>query len=226
MRPSWRPLKLNCAVESLEASEHLSDSQRVPILEAYWRRALNLALLILALGIAVVEAGPAPVPEWIWHDNEGRAPAEHEIRFFRKTFTVEGDVSKALLCVAADDHVVVFINGKQVLRTDSYEKADAVEVTKEIRVGENLIAVRAQNDSGMAGFIGKLDLTFAVKKTHTIVTDISWLASKKEEAGWEKPGFVATGWTRPASLGKLGAAPWGDVMTGTVLKPPDTAPQP
>ena len=196
------------------------------MLEKYCRWALRLASLILAVGIAGVGAAPAPVPEWIWHDNEGRAPAEHEIRFFRKTFTVEGDVSKAVLCVAVDHGVVVFINGKQVLRDATHEKAEVVEVAKEIRWGENLIAARAQNDTGFAGLIAKLDLTFADKTTNTIVTDASWLASKKEEAGWEKPGFVATGWTRPASLGKLGAAPWGDVMTNTFVKTPEPARRP
>ncbi len=125
-------------------------------------------LLILALGIAGVEAAPAPVPEWIWPANEGRAPADNEVRFFRKTFTLQGDVSKAVLCVAADNHAVVFVNGKEVLRNDEWEKPDVVEVTKEIRAGENVIAARAKNDSGFAGFIGKLDLTFADKTTVSV----------------------------------------------------------
>ena len=171
-------------------------------------------------------SGAAPVPEWIWHANEGRAPADNEVRFFRKTFTVAGDVSKAVLCVAADNHVVVFINGKEVLRNDEWEKPDVVEVTKEIRAGENLIAARAQNDFSFAGFIGKLEITFADKTTQTIVTDKSWLSSDKEESGWEKPGFVATAWTRPASLGKLGAAPWGDVVTNAFVKAPEPARRP
>jgi len=210
----------------LEAREHLSDSQRVPMLEAYWRRALKLASLILALGIAGVAGAPAPVAEWIWHANEGRAPADNEVRFFRKTFTVAGDVSTAVLCVAADNHAVVFVNGREVLRNDEWKKPDVVEVTREIRAGDNLIAARAQNDATFAGFIGKLEITFADKTTQTIVTDKSWLSSDKEESGWEKPGFVATAWTRPASLGKLGAAPWGDVVTNAFVKTPEPARRP
>src|SRR6266699_3099355 len=202
----------------LEASEHLSDSQRVPMLEAYCRRALKLASLILAVVIAGVEAAPAPVPEWIWHANEGRAPADNEVRFFRKTFTIAGDVSTAVLCVAADNHAIVFINGKEVLRNDEWKKPDVMEVTKEIRAGENLIAARAQNDATFAGFIGKLDITFADKTTQTVVTDVSWLSSDKEASGWERPGFVASGWTKPARLGKLGAAPWSEMMTNTFVK--------
>src|SRR6266566_2012779 len=38
----------------------------------------------------------AQTPEWIWHDNKGAAPADGEVRFFRKTFTVEGPASKAV----------------------------------------------------------------------------------------------------------------------------------
>ena len=212
--------------ERLEASEHLGDSQLVPTADAYCRHALKLASLILALGMAGVAGAPAPVPEWIWHANEGRAPADNEVRFFRKTFTVAGDVSKAVLCVAADNHVVVFINGKEVLRNDEWEKPDVVEVTKEIRAGENLIAARAQNDATFAGFIGKLEITFADNTTQTIVTDTSWFAADRGETGWEKPGFVATGWTKPATLGKLGAAPWGDVVTNAFVKAPEPARRP
>src|SRR6266404_8384712 len=52
----------------------------------------------------------AQTPEWIWLDNQGAAPADNEVRFFRKTFAVEGPVSKAVISVAADNEAVVFIN--------------------------------------------------------------------------------------------------------------------
>jgi len=36
----------------------------------------------------------------------------------------------------------------------------------------------------------------------------------------------ATGWTKPASLGKLGAAPGGDVVTNAFVKTPEPARRP
>ena len=80
------------------------------------------------------------------------------------------------------------MNGKEVSRNDKWEMPEVVDVTKEIRAGENLMAARAQNDSSFAGFIGKLELTFSDKTTQTIVTDNSWLSSDKEASGWEKNG--------------------------------------
>ena len=42
----------------------------------------------------------AQTPEWIWHDNKGAAPADGEVRYFRKTFAIDGPVAKAVLSAA------------------------------------------------------------------------------------------------------------------------------
>ncbi len=183
----------------------------------------KLPVLFLALAASVnfpIRLG-AQTPEWIWHDNNGAAPADGEVRYFRKTFTIDGPASKAVLSAAGDDHVIVFLNGKEVLRNDTWQQAYAVDVTRALEPGENTIAARGKNDSSSAGFIGKLDLTLSTltgARQKTVVTDTSWISASKETAGWEKPGFVADGWTRPVSLGKLGVEPWGNVMAGAVAR--------
>src|SRR5467141_2027933 len=161
----------------------------------------KLSLVFLYLAASVYFPAPlcAQTPEWIWHDNKGAAPADGEVRFFRKTFTIDAPASKAVLSVAGDDHVVVFLNGKEVLRNDNWQQADVADVTQAVKAGENVIAARGKNDSSWAGFIGKLDLTLAGAKRQTVVTDTSWVSGNKEMVGWEKPGFVADGWTRPVS---------------------------
>src|SRR4030095_5638736 len=111
----------------------------------------------------------AQTPEWIWHDNKGVAPADGGGGFFPKTFLVDGAVSKAVLSVAGDDHGAVFLNGKEVLRNDNWQQADAADVTRAVKAGENVIAARGKNDSGFAGLIGKLDLTLADAKQQTVV---------------------------------------------------------
>ena len=42
-------------------------------------------------------------PRWIWHDNHATAIKPDEVRYFRKTFEVSGNRSRASLSVAADD---------------------------------------------------------------------------------------------------------------------------
>ena len=141
----------------------------------------------------------AQTPEWIWHDNRGAAPADGEVRFFRRTFIVEGRLTKAVLTAAGDDHVRIFLNGKQVLENDDWQKADAVDVTVEIKPGENVFAARGQNDASFAGFIARLDLSLKGGNKGTVVSDTSWVSSDREAPGWEKPGFTAASWT-PSQL--------------------------
>ena len=165
----------------------------------------------------------AQTPEWIWHDNKGAAPAEGEVCFFRKTFAIDGPVSKAVLSAAADDHVMVFINGKEVLQNDAWQQADTVDVTQAIKAGENLIAARGKNDASAAGFIAKLEMSLPGSKAQTVVTDTSWIAGTRETTGWEKPGFAPTDWTKAASFGKLGVQPWGNVMAAAAVRAPGRA---
>src|SRR5258708_2241195 len=130
--------------------------------------------LIFAVTVVISSLAPqlfAQIPEWIWHDNKGAPPADDEVRFFLKTFSLERKPTKAVLSAAGDDHVTIFLNGKQVLKNDSWQKAEAVDVTKEIKSGENLIAARGQNDSSAAGIIAKLDLTWSNQSGQTKTID-------------------------------------------------------
>src|SRR5438270_10101807 len=182
--------------------------------------ATKLSLVFIGLAAIPNLLSPlrAQTPEWIWHDNQGRAPADNEVRFFRKAFMVDGALNKALLTAAGDDHVRIFLNGKAVLENDNWQKADAVDVTQEIKTGENVIAARGQNDASFAAFVARLDLTLRGRNKQTLVTDTSWVSSDREAPGWEKPGFTAVGWTPSRSFGKLGSPPWGDVMAAAVVK--------
>src|SRR6185436_18733583 len=75
------------------------------------------------LALLFVSSAVAQMPEWIWHDNKGVAPADREVRFFRKTFSAEPGVRRAVLMAAGDDQATVFLNGKQVLVSRSWNKA-------------------------------------------------------------------------------------------------------
>ncbi len=173
------------------------------------------SLFLLAIGSPLA----AQTPEWIWHDRQGAAPKESELRFFRKTFTIEGEVRKAELTATGDDRAVVFLNGKQVVATDEWKKPGSANVTGEIKSGENVIAIRGQNTASAAGVIAKLELSYRTGgRKETIVTDTSWLSSAEEAQGWRTAGFSTSAWARPASKGKLGAEPWGDVFAAATVR--------
>ena len=108
--------------------------------------ALSLILLPLALG--------AQTPEWIWHDQPGTQPTDHEVRFFRKTFAVVGRPRQAVLALAGDNYAVAYLNGRRAAVSRGWEHAVFADVTRLMRPGENLLAIRGRNESGPAALLG------------------------------------------------------------------------
>lgn len=152
-------------------------------------------------------------PEWIWNDNNGRTPANNEVAYFRKTFVLKSAPERATLLAACDDQAVVYLNGKEVLKSPNWNRAVHANVRGELKQGENVLAVRGKNNSGIAALILKLEVTYAGGSTETIVSDKSWLASLKDETGWQTAAFQPQGWSKAISRGQLGVEPWGDVMS-------------
>ena len=176
-------------------------------------KTIGRALLLLAMFSFSLSA---QTPEWIWHDNHGRPAGDEDVCYLRKSFTVEAAPSRAVLTVAADNRATVFLNGKQVAVNRSWENATSASVAKEIKPGENILAIRGVNEGGAAGVIARLELSFSGNQKKMVVTDTSWVSATNEAAGWQTTDFAAAGWARTASLGKLGVQPWGEVMKGKV----------
>ena len=170
----------------------------------------RLIQLIVVAWLAFTSAVGAQTPEWIWFQKTSAA----ETRYFRKAFTVEGKVVKAELTGTADDSLEVFLNGEPVLENATWGAPVKANVAAKIRAGQNLLAIRAHNgDASAAGALAHLVLT-TDQGQQTIVTDASWKAAAKEEKDWAKPAFSDGTWAAAKSLGKVGVAPWGDVIAG------------
>jgi putative heme-binding domain-containing protein len=183
-----------------------------PIFRSLVRALLSRGCVLLVWFCAV--RLPAQTPEWIWHDNQGGPLQEREVRFFRKHFTVEGTVTKAILNAAGEDQTAVFLNGRQQVPAGRRvrNRSLVLDVTKELKPGDNVLAVRGQNFSGNPAFIVRLELTFTNDQKRIIVSDPTWDSSAKLFNNWFTPEFVATDWTRPISRGQLGDPPWGDLL--------------
>jgi putative heme-binding domain-containing protein len=154
----------------------------------------------------------AETPRWIWHDNHGAKPADGEVRFFRKTFALKGNIEKAVLACAADDELRIYINGREVMEAKGCAHATYADVTKDLKPGENVIAIRGTNDSGPAAIMAKLDITITKWQSETMVTDRDWVSSTNTAKGWMQAGFSEAGWTKAVSLGKVGVQPWGNPL--------------
>lgn len=179
----------------------------------YYMKRIVLACFAFCLVLLAPLLVCAEAPKWIWHDNKGAAIQPEEVRFFRKDFELDGKVGKAVLRVAADDEAIVYLNGKEVLRAKDWDKPGAEDVTGGLRNGKNVLAVRGRNiGADIAGVLVVLELQFNRNRSDFIVSDESWRSSGKDERGWPELRFDDAAWAPISIRGKLGDAPWGDVL--------------
>ncbi|MGV3772226.1 MAG: c-type cytochrome [Verrucomicrobiales bacterium] len=186
------------------------------------KRLLMFAVVASCLAGSQPAAFAAEKPEWIWHDNKGKTPADGEVSYFRKSFKIDGKVSKAELSAACDDQATLYLNGKEVLKSPNWNKAVRANVTRELKSGDNVLAVMAKNNAGDAGLVVKLDVTLENGKKFSLYSDRSWVASLKESKEWQTASADQSAFTQATSKGQLGVQPWGDVMTPAVATPAES----
>ncbi len=138
------------------------------------------------------DAGPNPL--WIWGDTPDKNYT------LRKEFSAAG-AKGARVKVSADNHVVLFLNGKQVAASDEWAEPAEADVTKLLQEKNELVA-EVRNAGGVAGFVCKLAIENAKGETQYVVSDETWTASEK------KGGKTA----KVKRIGSYGDAPWGKVF--------------
>ena len=170
--------------------------------------------LLLALALAALlstgpratmraqESAVEAVPQWIWHGDA----SDGQSVVFRKSFRVDGQVRTATLAGSCDNHMIVLLNGEQVLDHGTWEQPVTRDVSGELVVGENLLEVRARNQTLAAGLVLRLDLGDA----GSVVTDGSWRVASSEGA---------EAWSPATVIGPLGQAglPWSGQVTAAEL---------
>ncbi len=172
-------------------------------------RFAQIALAVLSAALCVQAQS---TPEWIWHPNNGARPADDETRYFRKTFTVDGPVRRATLAVSADNKFTAYLNGAKIGSGTEWSAFPKFDVKANLKPGENIVAIEAQNEGGSAGLLAELDFATEEGTRAKIVTDASWKTGTSAEAGWQTAAFKpGANWLSPRSLGKLGVQPWGNL---------------
>lgn len=179
--------------------------------------------LFLFCYLAMSSSVPAQLPEWIWSDNHGATAAAGEVRTFRKTFNVGFEAREAKLMAAGDDEITVFLNGKEVGRSTHWKDPVTVDVTSAMRLGTNVLAARGKNGAaGTAAILIKLEVRSPNMFGQFVLSDATWLTATEETKGWQSVDFPTRGWNKAVSLGKLGVAPWGDVLKAPGATPAES----
>lgn len=150
------------------------------------------------------------VPRWIWtHADALQRAGDDERAWFRRTVSLARAPREAKLVVAADNACVVTIRGEEVLENEDWAQPVFADVARELRAGDNVIGLAAENDGGPAGVLLSLELTFDDGATQTIVSDARWTFGDGSNAAWNTAEFDASAWKPAFELAPLGADPWG-----------------
>ena len=177
------------------------------------RRTLFTALTAVAVTIFTTSAPGlaqenSTVPSWIW--SQKNAGAE-EVVYFRKAFTAPADLKKAILIASADNAAQVLVNGdRRGFKSESWENPIVEDITDRLNLGgDNLLAVRANNSGGAAGFLAQVVLENQGGVKTVIVSDESWEVSGLAEKGWNELPFTprTTKWAPATVLHPAGEGP-------------------
>ena len=184
----------------------------------------TLAAVACLLATRHAAGGERPQPKWIWHTAAvpAKSPRPVEVCFRRVvTLPAGAKVTSAVLALTADAQSCrVYVNGESLgdKRSD-WRSVWGVKLGKQLKPGENLLAVEASKLAGWMGLVGRLTIRLASGPPVEVVTDRQWKVCTQREADWTALDFLDLGWQGATELGPLGMSPW----SGVSLEP---APQP
>lgn len=172
----------------------------------------SLAILTAAMAALWCQSLSADEAQWIWASG---STAEQSIEkgavcLFRKAINLrvpaEGQIE-----IAADDSYELYVNGKRVGKGTSSRQVDQYDVTRQLQVGRNMVAIRVVNTHGdTAALMARVSVKPEnSEKWYPFNTNDSWKTSTSDSPLWETVVFNDTTWGRAASFGSLGdTAPW------------------
>lgn len=186
---------------------------------------LAVLLAALLLGVSPVarawqQAKPQPAV-WIWAESS----TDNQAVSFRKTIEVPAKLKKATVTAACDNHLTLFVNGKKVVEHGSWSDAFKQDITKQLKEGKNVIAIRGLNEGGAAALIARIELEAQNGQKTVIISDDSWLMSADAVGDWQKPGFDDSKWAKAKVIAKWGDGPWGKVALDGAGAPQATGTQ-
>ena len=167
-----------------------------------------LTRLLCLLTLCLVSAVASAETFWIWGSKNNVAKQQV---WFRTSFELKEVPSVAKLQAVADNHCVVWLNGKQLGGSDDWADAFTAEVAGDLKVGVNTIAIVGRNDGGIAAMSCRLNAGKAV----LVESGANWKTSLADPGkGWDAVKFDDAKWAPASIVKKMGEAPWGNPFGG------------
>lgn len=159
----------------------------------------------------------------IWHLEEvlGRVVLpEPGKRYFRKSFAVSKEaIKKAQILISVDNAYELYLNGKKLLENKNWKVVDKVDVTGQLNIGKNTIAIIGENDGTIAnpaGILFALKLDYQSGKSILLKSDTSWLSSRELPKGlWTKVNYDDSSWGKVRNYSTGNFKNWGQLLDFT-----------
>ncbi|MFI7599266.1 family 78 glycoside hydrolase catalytic domain [Actinoplanes sp. NPDC049681] len=173
--------------------------------------------VVVALSLSSAPAAASPVEmrvetlsgaHWIWFpEGDPVTAAPVATRYLQRSFTAPaGPYTEADLLVAGDDTVDVWLNGTWLAgsprTTDSWKRAQSVDLAAALQPGANTLTIAARNTGGPAGLVGRLHVASAQG-----VVDLG------TDGAWQAADAVPHHWVPAKDLGAYGTGPWRSDVT-------------
>lgn len=157
-----------------------------------------------------------PLPSWIWYpEGDATRDVPAGVRYFRCRFHLVEIPQRAVLRVACDDACQVFVNGQPIGSHETWQRAAAWTLDAAIGVGENVVAIRAENRPAAgpnpAGLIARLTLMGSDGSERIIVSDAQWRTCEDPPPGWERRELDDADWPPARPSVPWGEGPWGKI---------------
>ena len=163
----------------------------------------------LPLPAAKAPAMPTSQAEWIWADTA----KDNQTVYLRRTFELKAVPKSATLLLTADDFFTLFVNGREVDHsaadpkdTNVWQHVHTVDLTPLLTVGKNILAVRAVNSGGAAGFVARLEMPGQT----AVETDARWKVDSQGLTAddWTSSAFDDSAWSPASVVAPLNGGVW------------------
>ncbi len=188
------------------------------ILKPSWLSASLCSLMFVWTLMPSVSAQSA---NWVWAEQHQPDNVPQVSTYFRKSFQLKRPIIGELV-IAADDEFQVYINDQLVGFGNGYDQLTKVDLTRHLRDGDNVLAIRATNNEGTTGALAVI-VRFQLEGETAwrwLATDETWKAAVDVPQDWEKSAFDDSQWPVVRIIGTFGTTPpWDNSRLGGATAP-------
>lgn len=182
------------------------------------RKFVMFALAAIA-SLTAISSSTAQEANWIWTSRHEQGSVPEASCYFRKTFRMQSPEG-GQITVGADDAFEIYVNGTRVNKGVGYTSLTKIDISKRLRSGRNMIAIKVDNRNGnTAAIAARVQVKDKESEWVSHSTDATWKAELSPFPLWMLPVYNDNGWAAAADYGPLGkTAPWD--------RTPDAKPEP